>query len=94
VAKSAAAAKPAVASKAKDVDRGRIADAAPSRPAPTKAAKPAARPATSDRTAVSGANRGAADKAASARGRESAPKGVPPQAKQRAGEAGATKRNR
>jgi len=93
-AKPVAAAKPAVASKAKDVDRGRVADAAPSRPAPTAAAKPAVRPATTDRTAVSGADRGAADKAASARGRESAPKGVPPQAKQRAGEAGAAKRNR
>ena len=93
-AKPAAAAKPAVASKAKDVDRGRVADAAPSRPAPTAAAKPAVRPATTERTAVSGADRGAADKAASARGRQSAPKGVPPQAKQRAGEAGAAKRNR
>jgi hypothetical protein len=94
VPKPAAVAKPAVASKAKDVDRGRVADAAPSRSAPTTVAKPAARPATTDRTAVSGANRGAADKAASARGRESAPKGAPPQAKQRAGEAGAAKRNR
>jgi hypothetical protein len=93
-AKPAAVAKPAVASMAKDVDRGRVADAAQNRPAPTTAAKPAARPAPADRTAVSGANRGAADKAASARGRESAPKGVPPQAKQRAGDAGAAKRNR
>jgi len=87
------AAKPAVASKAQNVDRGRVADAAPSRPA-KPAAVPSARPASADRTAVSGANRGAADKAASARGRESAPKGAPPQAKQRAGEAGAAKRNR
>jgi hypothetical protein len=87
------AAKPAVASKAQNVDRGRVADAAPSRPA-KPAAVPAARPASADRTAVSGANRGAADKAASARGRESAPKGVPPQAKQRAGDAGAAKRSR
>ena len=87
------AAKPAVASKAQNVDRGRVADAAPSRPA-KPAAVPAARPASADRTAVSGANRGAADKAASTRGRESAPKGVPPQAKQRAGETGAAKRNR
>ena len=87
------AAKPAVASKAQNVDRGRVADAAPSRPA-KPAAVPAAHPASTDRTAVSGANRGAADKAASARGRESAPKGVPPQAKQRAGETGAAKRNR
>ena len=87
------AAKPAVASKAQSVDRGRVADAAPSRPA-KPAAVPAARPASAERTAVSGTNRGAADKAASARGRESAPKGVPPQAKQRAGETGAAKRNR
>ena len=87
------AAKPAVASKAQNVDRGRVADAAPSRPA-KPAAVPAARPASADRTAVSGTNRGAADKAASARGRESAPKGVPPQAKQRAGETGSAKRNR
>jgi hypothetical protein len=87
------AAKPAVASKAQNVDRGRVADAAPSRPA-KPAAVPTARPASTDRTAVSGANRGAADKAASTRGRESAPKGVPPQAKQRAGETGAAKRNR
>jgi hypothetical protein len=87
------AAKPAVASKAQSVDRGRVADAAPSRPA-KPAAVPAARPASAERTAVSGTNRGAADTAASARGRESAPKGVPPQAKQRAGETGAAKRNR
>jgi hypothetical protein len=87
------AAKPAVASKAQNVDRGRVADATPSRPV-KPAAVPAAHPASTDRTAVSGANRGAADKAASTRGRESAPKGVPPQAKQRAGESGAAKRNR
>lgn len=87
------ATKPAVASKAQNVDRGRVADATPSRPSKTAAA-PAARPTSSDRSAVSGANRGAADKAASARGRESAPKGVPPQSKQRAGEASAAKRNR
>lgn len=94
---TAPAARPAAASKAQNVDRGRASDATQGRPAAAPAAagksRPAAAPAP-DRSAVSGASRGAADKAASARGRASAPKGPPPQAKERARSASAAKRDR
>jgi len=76
----ASAPRPAAAPAAKAKPAG-AADRGHSKPAAAASAKPAPAPDRSRPTAVSGANRGSADKAASQRGKQSMPSGVPPKAK-------------
>jgi hypothetical protein len=91
-AKPAAASAPrpaaATAAKAKptgSTDRGyskpAVAASSKSKPAAVPSSKPAAAPERARPTAVSGADRGSADKAASQRGKQSMPSGVPAKAK-------------
>ena len=77
---AAGASRPAAVPAAKAIPAGAT-DRGYSKPATAPSSKPAAAPERARPTAVSGSDRGAADKAASQRGKQSMPSGVPAKAK-------------